>query len=209
MSEVHRLPTREQRRAREDHAAAVASRICHDLVSPLGAIANGLELLGLAGLPEGPEMALISESVQNATARIRFFRLAYGLAGDQPVSRGEVVATLGAVSRGGRVSYDWLAAGDQPRAEVKAVFLLLQCLETAMPVGGHVRVAKEDGAWEVEAEGRRLRVDEAQWTALQSPRARPPDGAALVQFALLPLALAELGRALALKLGPERVAARF
>ena len=65
---------------REDLTALVGSRICHDLISPLGAIGNGLELLQLSGLPQGPEWALIAESVENASARIRFFRIAYGAA---------------------------------------------------------------------------------------------------------------------------------
>ncbi|WP_187292463.1 hypothetical protein [Octadecabacter antarcticus] len=50
--------------------ALIGSRICHDLINPLGAIGNGIELLGLAGVAVGPEMALVSESVENATAKI-------------------------------------------------------------------------------------------------------------------------------------------
>jgi histidine phosphotransferase ChpT len=68
-------------KARTDLTALVGSRICHDLVSPLGAIGNGVELLGLTGIAPSPEMALIVESVENANARLRFFRIAYGAAG--------------------------------------------------------------------------------------------------------------------------------
>ncbi|MEO1362985.1 MAG: hypothetical protein AAFU86_04320 [Pseudomonadota bacterium] len=75
-------------------AALIGSRICHDLISPIGAINNGLELLNMAGASDGPEMELISESVENASARIRFFRMAYGAASDQPVGRAEVVSIL-------------------------------------------------------------------------------------------------------------------
>ena len=56
----------------------IGSRICHDLISPLGAIGNGVELLTMSGMTEVPEMTLISESVENANARIRFFRIAFG-----------------------------------------------------------------------------------------------------------------------------------
>ena len=52
-------------------SALIGSRICHDLISPIGAINNGLELLGMTTRQAGPEMALISESVENAAARIR------------------------------------------------------------------------------------------------------------------------------------------
>ena len=61
-------------------AALVGSRICHDLISPIGAINNGLELLGMSGDMSGPELELISDSVANANARIRFFRIAFGAA---------------------------------------------------------------------------------------------------------------------------------
>ncbi|MEO0403208.1 MAG: histidine phosphotransferase, partial [Pseudomonadota bacterium] len=61
-------------------AALIGSRICHDLISPIGAINNGLELLGMSDQRDGPEIDLISESVENASARIRFFRIAYGAA---------------------------------------------------------------------------------------------------------------------------------
>ena len=57
-------------------AALIGSRICHDLISPIGAINNGLELLGMTGSSEGPELQLITDSVGSATARIRFFRIA-------------------------------------------------------------------------------------------------------------------------------------
>ena len=67
-----------------DLAALISSRICHDLISPIGAINNGLELLGMSGQSlDTPEMSLINESVQNASARIRFFRIAYGAASEQ------------------------------------------------------------------------------------------------------------------------------
>jgi histidine phosphotransferase ChpT len=58
----------------------IGSRICHDLISPLGAIGNGVELLAMSEVAKGPEMSLIAESVENANARIRFFRVAFGAA---------------------------------------------------------------------------------------------------------------------------------
>ena len=49
----------------------IGSRICHDLISPIGAIANGVELLGMSGAGEtGPELDLINQSVDNASALI-------------------------------------------------------------------------------------------------------------------------------------------
>ena len=75
-------------------SALIGSRICHDLISPIGAINNGLELLDMSGRTSGPELDLIQESVGNASARIRFFRIAFGAAGDQMMGRAEVVSIL-------------------------------------------------------------------------------------------------------------------
>jgi histidine phosphotransferase ChpT len=60
----------------------IASRICHDLVSPVGAINNGVELMEEMG-PDGmgEAMALVSTSAQQASIRLKCFRLAYGAAG--------------------------------------------------------------------------------------------------------------------------------
>ena len=55
--------------ATRDLSALLGSRICHDLISPLGAIGNGVELLAMAGSGNSPEIALIAESVENANAR--------------------------------------------------------------------------------------------------------------------------------------------
>ena len=71
-------------------AGLVGSRICHDLVSPVGAISNGLELIALAGQPGPEEMALISQSCSSATARINLFRMAFGAASaDQQIGGAE------------------------------------------------------------------------------------------------------------------------
>ncbi len=190
-------------------AALVASRICHDLVSPLGAIANGLELMALTG-EASPESELIAESVAAANARLRFFRVAYGLSSPgQMTSRGEITATLQAISRGGRLSYEWEPPGDAPREEVRPVLLLLQCLEAAMPMGGRIRVTREGATWVVTGHGSGLRVDEGLWLALQASNGAPPDAPGLVQFALLPDLLRELGRPLDVAIEPQRITARF
>jgi len=86
---------------RPDLNALVGSRICHDLISPIGAIGNGVELLQMESAAQGPELALISESVTNANARIRFFRIAFGAAGrDQRIGRSEVAGILADLYRG-------------------------------------------------------------------------------------------------------------
>lgn len=67
-----------------DLGALLCSRICHDIISPVGAINNGLELLEEGGADEDA-MALIAASARNASARLQFARIAFGAAGSAGV----------------------------------------------------------------------------------------------------------------------------
>lgn len=128
-----------------DLAALIGSRICHDLISPIGAINNGLELLDMTGMAGGPELDLIADSVDHAGARIRFFRIAYGAAGDQMLGAPEVSAVLNDLSQGARTRFRWMPETPQQRGDVRLAFLALQCVETALPHGGEGVVEVENG----------------------------------------------------------------
>ena len=71
-----------------DLAALLCSRVCHDIISPVGAINNGLELLDEGGADEDA-MKLIRTSARNASARLQFARIAFGAAG----SAGKLIDT--------------------------------------------------------------------------------------------------------------------
>lgn len=58
----------------------LCSRLCHDLVSPVGAISNGVELLTEMG-PDAEALTLVGQSAQAAANRLKFYRVAYGAAG--------------------------------------------------------------------------------------------------------------------------------
>jgi histidine phosphotransferase ChpT len=181
-----------------DFSALIASRICHDLISPIGAIGNGVELLTMEqGSASRPEFALISASVANANARIRLFRVAFGAAtGDQRIARNEVLSTLTDLGHAGRITYAWTSQGDLARREVRLIFLLLLCLETVLPYGGRVEVMQAEPGWTIRAEAARTRIDPALWSLLSQPAAPAPGEAAQVQFALVGRDLARLGRTL-------------
>lgn len=193
----------------DDLTALLGSRICHDLISPLGAIGNGVELLMMSGAAHGPEIALISESVTNASARIRFFRIAYGLAASgQPVARTEIRAILDDMTRGGRLGIDWQVAGDPPRPEVKLAFLALQCIETALPHGGRVTVTNVAG-WQIEARAERLKITPDLWGRLEGAETGAAIAAAHVQFVLLPEEIRRAGRRLTVEWDAGRIAIRY
>lgn len=188
-----------------DIIALLGSRICHDLISPLGAIGNGLELLMMSGTVPGPEMALISESVTNANARIRFFRIAFGAAAEgQNVALSEIRSILDDMTRGGRLRLDLRVTGDLTRRTAKLMFLALQCLETAMPFGGTVRIDVTGDGCAITAEAAKMKVDPVLWARLQGADAAEITPAQ-VQFALFPAELARQGRTLGLGIGADRI----
>ncbi len=190
-------------------AALIGSRICHDLISPIGAIGNGLELLQMT-MGDSPEMELIADSVTNAQARIKFFRVAFGAAYDgQMLGGSEVRDILTDLAKGGRVQFDWQVPGDVPRAEARMVFLALQCFESAMPHGGTVTVRKDDPQWMVEAQSGRFRIEPDLWGNLSLTQPSTDMAPAQLQFALLPVLLAEAGRRLTARTSDAEVMLKF
>lgn len=190
--------------------ALIGSRICHDLINPLGAIGNGIELLGLSGVADSPEMALVSESVGNATAKVRLLRLTFGDAtADQVVSRGEILSILTAVSSGGRLNYNWDVAEDPPRLDVRVALLAVMCTETALPLGGDIQITMEKNSWEVAANNNRLNLDPALWAPMSKGECPKTLTAAHVHFGLLPQMAVEAGRKLTFDHGSDWVVIKF
>jgi histidine phosphotransferase ChpT len=178
-----------------DLNALLGSRICHDLISPLGAIGNGVELQTMAGSGNTPEIALIAESVENANSLIRLYRVAFGTSSEtQGFGASEVRSILADVYRRSRRSVAWQVESDCTRTEVKLAFLLLLCFETAMPWGGRVTVQREDRRWSIQGSAERLSVTEDLWKLLSDPDTKLDLTSAQVHFALAPQAAARLGR---------------
>lgn len=188
-----------------DIAALLGSRICHDLISPIGAIGNGVELLLMEG-GSGPEMALISESVTSANARIRFFRVAFGAtSGEQRIGRSEVVSILDDLTRGTRLQIDWISPQEISRREVKLAFLLFLCLETAMAYGGKIVVERGETRWSIRGTAAKLLIDTDLWNTLADPGCDAPITPAQVHFLLVPPEVAQQHRRLTTTLDPGEI----
>ncbi|WP_136442480.1 histidine phosphotransferase family protein [Pacificoceanicola onchidii] len=184
-------------------ASLVGSRLCHDLISPVGAIQNGLELLELSGLSNDmPELELIRDSCTNAAARIKFFRVAFGSAGgSQMMGDREIRAILRDLTAGARVQSDWRPDADLPRAEVQMAFLAYLCCESALPQGGTVHIERGETGWSVGAEGPRINAVKPLWDHLTGGPGPEEIGADKVQFALLTLLAEERGLNLRVHVG--------
>ncbi|MEZ5789398.1 MAG: histidine phosphotransferase family protein [Nitratireductor sp.] len=133
-----------------DLGALLCSRVCHDIISPVGAISNGLELLDEDSDAETKEIAmgLIRSSATNASARLQFARIAFGAAG----SAGSDIDTGDAenVARGyfaneKKMTLEWEGQRAlMPKNKVKLLLNLLLVGMGAIPRGGVVRAQIED-----------------------------------------------------------------
>ena len=188
----------------------IGSRICHDLISPLGAIGNGVELINMNGGAASPEMNLISESIENANARIRYFRIAFGGArAGQKVALSEITGILGSLSRGGRMVTDWQPSEDLERQHVKLAFLLLQCFGSAMPWGGKITVSAVADQWAVYGQAEQMKINPELWGMLAAGDEQPDLEPAQVHFALAPFAAAAMGRQLNVATSENSARVRF
>lgn len=200
--------------ARPDLAALVSARLCHDLISPIGAIGNGVELMQLDPGGASAELDLVAGSLASALAKLRFFRLAFGPADREGPMRGEEAAGLVEAMFAGRFRVAWPAPGEAlPRGRARLVALALLCVERSLPLGGAARVASDGETLVIEAEGQRVAAPEALWAEARGGPRAPGLRADGVQFALLARALEGEGMGLearfsetgiALRVAPER-----
>ncbi|MFK7941196.1 MAG: histidine phosphotransferase family protein [Roseovarius sp.] len=193
----------------ENLVALLGSRICHDLSSPIGAVSNGLELLSLSGVPDSPEMSLVADSAANARARISLFRLAFGMASpDQITRRDEICDIWPAAMAGRRLDLNWHAPSSLPRQGAQLVVLALLCLDKALPQGGALGVSEQNGVWSLCATAPVLRLDQLLWEALSTGQSDHVDPAN-VQFLLLPYYLELQGKRCDVRITQDSVTLAF
>jgi histidine phosphotransferase ChpT len=157
-----------------EFSAFLVSRVCHDLVGPLGAVVNGLEVLEdeRDAAMRADALKIVTSSAEQALARLQFMRLAFGAAGSAgaELDLGEVGRLISGLIGTGRTSLEW----DPPHVQwpkdwakllMNAVLIGADCL----PRGGVVRVETDSQApgFKVTATGTGVRVSEDVVRALQ------------------------------------------
>jgi len=159
-----------------DLASLLTSRLCHDMLSPVGALSNGLELLRDERDPEMRKrcMELLEQSAKASADKLKFFRLAFGAAGGfgemVPVAEArELIEAL--LGDSGRIEFTWGVAGETlPKAAIKTLLNLAAIGIEALVRGGTLEVGGEmrDGASEivVRAAGPRIAFDPTVGAAL-------------------------------------------
>lgn len=168
-------------------ATLTGSRICHDLASPLGSVANGLELLDLSGMKDSPELTLIRDSIQGAKATLELMRLAFGRAGlAENLSSDGLHDTLrGYYQSRPRLRVDWSAEGEISRAWAQILLLTILAAEQALPRGGRLSIRQDAHCWKITAAGESLSPDMAFWSAVQGQVPLPSLDPRTVHFVTL------------------------
>jgi histidine phosphotransferase ChpT len=148
-------------------AALLCSRVCHDLISPVGAIVNGLEVLDDNPKPEDREFALdlIRKSAKTASARLQFCRLAFGAAGSAgaQIDLGDAQTMARGHIEDGKTTIAWnLPRVLLPKNRVKLLLNMLVIAQQTIPRGGTLTVDPigegETMAFRVTATGLNARV---------------------------------------------------
>ena len=132
-----------------DLASLLCSRLCHDMLSPVGALSNGLELLAEEKDPDMRQKCfeLLEQSARISADKLRFFRLAFGAAGGfgEMVPIAEPRALIDAlVGNNGRIHANWALGGDRlPKPAVKTLLNLSLIGIEALVRGGTLDIAAD------------------------------------------------------------------
>ena len=198
-----------------DLASLLCSRVCHDIISPVGAINNGLELLDEGGADEAA-MELIRASARNASARLQFARIAFGAAGSAGVQidTGDAEAVASAFMASEKPEFKW--TGERaylPKNKVKLFLNLILVGNAAIPRGGTLDAVLHDAngnpTFDVTVTGKMLRVPPKflelhSALALQSDTEEAID-AHIVQFYYTLLLANEAGLKIDIKVDDEKI----
>ena len=159
-----------------DMASLLCSRLCHDLLSPVGALSNGLELLADEDDPEMRQrcLELLEQSAKISADKLKFFRLAFGAAGGfgDNVAVEEPKALIDAlVGDNDRIDVRWALSGESlPKPAVKVLLNFAQIGLDALVRGGTLEIGAEStgdaSEIAVRAAGQRIAFDDTIGKAL-------------------------------------------
>jgi len=154
-----------------DLASLLCSRLCHDLMSPVGALNNGIELLADEQDPEMRDrcLELLADSARASANKLKFFRLAFGAGGGfgEEIDTGEAHAALqGVFGAERRIELGWMVEGGKlPKGAIKLLLNVALLVGDALVRGGKLDVGAESNDHAIElvirGEGPRILLDPA------------------------------------------------
>jgi histidine phosphotransferase ChpT len=191
-----------------DLAALLCSRVCHDLISPSGAIVNGLEVLEESTDEETKSFALdlIKKSARTASARLQFCRIAFGAAGSATaqIDLGDAENVARGFIEDDKIKLSWnLSSALLPKNRVKLLLNMILVAAQSIPRGGIVAV-EGDGppeamTFKIAARGLNARIPQAVPALL----AGFPERGVVDAHAIQPFYAGLLGRASGLAVSIE------
>ncbi|MDQ0471356.1 histidine phosphotransferase ChpT [Labrys wisconsinensis] len=193
-----------------DLAALLCSRVCHDVINPVGAIVNGLEVLEDENDPSMKSFALdlIKKSSRNASARLQFARIAFGAAGSAGASidLGDAENVARGFIHDEKVALTWEAPRLlMPKNKVKLLLNLLVVSTSTIPRGGSVNAVVAGDAdtarFEIVATGNHSRIPHGLIALL----AGEPEGGTLDSHAIQPYYTGLVARAAGMSVGVESI----
>ena len=152
-----------------EFAALLVSRVCHDLVGPLGAVVNGMEVLEDERDPamRADAIKLVTMSADQALARIQFMRIAFGAAGSAgaELDLGEIGRLVTGLLEGGKVQLAWNVprlywGKDWAKLLMNATLLAADCLPRGGVVTVEASAESEAPSFHIRAEGPNARITE-------------------------------------------------
>lgn len=159
-----------------DFASLLCSRLCHDLLSPVGALNNGLELLADETDPAMRErvLELLTASATASASKLKFFRLAFGAAGgfgETVDTREARLAVEGLFADNRKLELGWMVdEGALPKPVIKVLLNLALIAGDALVRGGKLDIGVEQNNAQIEivlrGEGPRVILDEELRIAL-------------------------------------------
>jgi histidine phosphotransferase ChpT len=190
-------------------ASLLASRLCHDLIGPLGAVDNGLELIAEEGSMAEEALALARRSAKRAASRLRYFRYAFGAAGEDPsFGPAEARGLAQNLLHGSEIHLGWPAPGNEIlpagacRLLLNMVLLGLDCL----PRGGLLEVVAKPGLLAVDCRAPHARLTaELKSAILTSCSASDLTARTVVGYYAALLAIDLGGRLAIAQEGPDRI----
>lgn len=198
-----------------DLTALVCSRLCHDLVSPVGALANGLEIMAEEDDPDTMRQAveLLNHSVTQAASKLQFFRLAFGASASagQSVATDEIVRTIRGYLDDRNIGFDWPETPVEiDKTTVRILANMVIVASECVVREGRVSVKNPaDVTLQVAVEGKGCALRPEWAAALDGEVDMAAPGAA--PALLLAMLMAEAGGTLTTDAGAERIvmSARF
>lgn len=169
-----------------DLAALLCSRVCHDLISPVGAIVNGLEVLEEDKDEETKVFALdlIKKSAETASAKLQFCRLAFGAAGSAgaQIDLGDAEKVARGLLADDKTKIVWnLPRELMPKNQVKLLLNMLLIAVGAIPRGGTITVdpVNDNKGFRTSSVGLNARLAEATVELLAGSPERQVDAHAI------------------------------